>query len=149
MTKIRPLSIIKTMSGKLHKHDSVYFKTNTINDDVIAVKQVHFPLEDNVKQASEAQKAHQTAFKKHWNQVDTLLQQPARVLYEELYYQHRLACRQRRAIREDCLAVENFLQAQNILPQGADKTAEDIIADLKSVRKPFSSLRTFTFHCLR
>ena len=56
MAKIRTISPIEAMSGKLSKLDDVYFRTNTFNGDVTAVKQRHFALQDNAKQATQAQK---------------------------------------------------------------------------------------------
>lgn len=148
MTKIKALSMINGLSGKLSRLDEVYFKTNTINGDIIAVKQCHKPLQNNIAQASEAQKAHQAAFKAQWQKVDALLEQPIRLLYEELYYRHTLACRQRRPLRQDNPAVMAFLASPEVIPVGVDKQPQAIIADLMTVKKPFTNLRTFVFHCL-
>ncbi len=149
MAKIRTITGVHSISGKVSKQDNVYFKTNSLNGEVIAVKQLHFPLRDNEAQASEAQKAHQAAFKAQWKKVDALLAQPVRQLYEELYYRHLLACRQRRPLRQDNSAVEAFLASPEVIPTGVDKQPQAIIEDLKTVRKPFTTLRTFVFHCLR
>lgn len=149
MTKIRAISPIAAMSGKLSKRDSIYFRTNTLNGDIVAVKQLRYPLKkDYAKQASEAQKQHNAAFIGLYRKVDALLTQPARQIYEDLYYQHIRACRQRRAISWDNTAVTAFLNATNIIPEDISKTPKAIITELRSSRKPLTTLRNFVFHCL-
>lgn len=148
MSNIKTISPIEAISGKLSKLDEIYFRTNTLTGDVSAVKVRHPALRKNA-QASSDQLSHQAAFKGLWKQVDTLLQQPVRMIYEDLYRQHILSCHQRRPISWDCKAVEAFLQTSEVIPDGIDKSAKDIIDRLRADKKLFSNLRTFVFHCLR
>ena len=148
MTKIRAISPIAAMSGKLSRLDDIYFRTNTINGDIVAVKQRRFPLDNYAKQASDAQKQHNAAFVGLFKTVDTLLTLPIRTIYEDLYDQHIRACRQHRAISWDNKAVIAFLNAAEVIPEGISKTPEAIITELRSLRKPLTTLRNFVFHCL-
>lgn len=148
MAKIRTISPIEAMSGKLSKLDDVYFRTNTFNGDVTAVKQRHFALQDNAKQATQAQKAHQEVFRETWKKVDVLLSQSERQIYEALYELHIKACRNKRPLNSESAAVAAFKNAPGVIPEGVNRSATEIIEDLKKIRKPYASLRNFVFHCI-
>ena len=73
MSKIRPISIIRSMSGKVSEHSDMYFRTNKQTEQVCTGK-ICYPSDAAL---SEAQLRVQERFAKISAAVDELLSDPA------------------------------------------------------------------------
>lgn len=73
MSKIRPISIIQSMSGKVCEHSDMYFRTNKQTQQVCTGK-ICYPSDTEL---SEAQVRVQERFTKISAAVDQLLSDPA------------------------------------------------------------------------
>ena len=73
MSKIRPISIIRSMSGKVCEHSDMYFRTNKQTEQVCTGK-ICYPSDAAL---SEAQLRVQERFAKISAAVDELLSDPA------------------------------------------------------------------------
>lgn len=73
MTKIKPISIIQSMSGKVCEHSDMYFRTNRRTQAVYTGKLCH----PSDAEPSEAQERAKMRFTKLAAAVDTELAKPA------------------------------------------------------------------------
>ncbi len=106
MSKIRPISIIRSMSGKVCEHSDMYFRTNR-RTQVVYTGRICYPSE---AEPSEAQLRVKERFAKIVAAVDELLAEPAeRTKWQSNYLkQHKIG-----SLRGYVFSMINHLYDEN------------------------------------